>query len=127
MTEVAGSRTHAPVLSLPLQQHFIAGAFRESASGETFETLNPATNTHLALVCAGDARDVDAAVWAARAAFDDGPWPRMKASERAAVLRRIAEAIREHAQEFITREVADIGMPIAQMRGLAARAAENFD
>ena len=51
----------------------------------------------------------------------------MKASERAAVLRRIADAIRDHAQEFIEREVADIGMPIAQMKGLAARAAENFD
>ena len=51
----------------------------------------------------------------------------MKASERAAALRRIAEGIRAHADEFIAREVADIGMPIAQMKGLAARAAQNFD
>ncbi len=43
------------------------------------------------------------------------------------MLRRIATLIREHAEEFIEREVLDIGMPIAQMRGLAARAAENFD
>ena len=51
----------------------------------------------------------------------------MKATERAAVLRRIAQAIRDHADEFIAREVADIGMPISQMKGLAARAAQNFD
>jgi 5-carboxymethyl-2-hydroxymuconic-semialdehyde dehydrogenase len=51
----------------------------------------------------------------------------MKAAERAAVLRRIAEAIRSNADAFIAREVADIGMPIAQMKGLAARAATNFE
>ena len=51
----------------------------------------------------------------------------MKAAERAKTLRRIAELVRAHAEEFIEREVLDIGMPIAQMRGLAARAAQNFD
>ena len=64
---------------------------------------------------------------AARRAFDEGPWPRLKAAERAAVLRRIAAGITAHTEEFIAREVADIGMPIAQMKGLAARAAQNFD
>ena len=49
------------------------------------------------------------------------------AEERAEVLRRIAERVRAHAEEFIEREVLDIGMPIAQMRGLAARAAQNFE
>ena len=112
---------------LGLQQHYIAGAFAPSASGETFDSLNPATNEVLAIAAAGDAADVDTAVTAARRAFDDGPWPRLKAAERAAVLRRIAAGIRTHAEEFIAREVADIGMPIAQMRGLAARAAQNFD
>ena len=51
----------------------------------------------------------------------------MKATERAAVLRLIAQGIRDHAEEFIAREVADIGMPISQMKGLAARAAQNFE
>ncbi len=129
-TEVGGSPASASplnALELGVQEHYIAGAFRPSESGATFETLNPATNEVLALAAAGDESEVDAAVLAAREAFDEGPWPRMKASERAAVLRRIADAIRDHAQEFIVREVADIGMPIAQMKGLAARAAENFD
>jgi 5-carboxymethyl-2-hydroxymuconic-semialdehyde dehydrogenase len=109
------------------QLHFIGGAFREPASGEWFESLNPATNAPLAEAADGGAADVDAAVQAARTAFDDGPWPRLKASERAAALRRIARLIRDHAEDFIELECRDIGMPIAQMRGLAARAAQNFD
>jgi 5-carboxymethyl-2-hydroxymuconic-semialdehyde dehydrogenase len=110
-----------------LQRHYIDGEFRLSASGETFESLNPSTNAVLARAAAGDAADIDAAVSSARRAFDRGPWPKMKATERAAVLCRIADGIRAHADEFISREVADVGMPIAQMKGLAARAAQNFE
>src|SRR6476646_11449280 len=95
-------------------EHWIDGGFRPSASGATFEVLDPTTNQVLATCAAGDEADVAAAVAAARRAFDDGPWPRMKASERAAVLRRIATGIREHADDFVAREVADIGMPVAQ-------------
>ncbi|MGA9856513.1 MAG: 5-carboxymethyl-2-hydroxymuconate semialdehyde dehydrogenase [Solirubrobacteraceae bacterium] len=129
MTE---SETHAPLSAPPAagygnQLHYIDGVFGPSVSGQTFDSLNPATNAVLATAAAGDAAEIDAAVGAARRAFDDGPWPRMKATERAQVLRRIADGIRAHAGEFIDREVADIGMPIAQMKGLAARAAQNFD
>jgi len=114
-------------VNLSLQRHYIDGEFRESLSGGRFPSLDPTTNDVLAEACDGQAADVDAAVGAARRAFDEGPWPRLKASERAAVLRRIAELVREHAEEFIELEVRDIGMPIAQMKGLARRAAENFD
>ena len=110
-----------------LLQHYIDGAFHDGVCGTTFETLNPATNEVIAPVSHGRAEDVDLAVAAARRAFDEGPWPRLKATDRALVLRRIAALIRSHADEFIEREVLDIGMPVAQMRGLAARAADNFD
>jgi 5-carboxymethyl-2-hydroxymuconic-semialdehyde dehydrogenase len=110
-----------------LQRHSIGGTFRESAAGGAFETVDPTTNEALALVCDGREADVDAAVGAARDAFDAGPWPRLKASERAAVMRRIAALIRASAERFVECEVLDIGMPIAQMRGLAERAAQNFD
>jgi 5-carboxymethyl-2-hydroxymuconic-semialdehyde dehydrogenase len=113
--------------TLGLQQHYIDGAYRPSASGATFEVLDPTTNEPLAVAASGEAEDVAAAVTAARRAFDDGPWPRLKAAERAATLRRIADAIRRHADALIVREVADIGMPIAQMKHLAARAAQNFE
>jgi 5-carboxymethyl-2-hydroxymuconic-semialdehyde dehydrogenase len=110
-----------------LQRHYVDGGFRESSDGRTFETFNPSTNEVLGEVADGGVPEVDAAVRAARRAFDEGPWPRMAASERATVLRRIAALLREHAQEFIEYEVLDIGLPIAQMGGLAARAAANFD
>ena len=118
--QTASSPATAP-RDLPLQEHYIGGRFCPSASGATFETLNPSTNEVLALAADGREEDVAAAVTAARRAFDDGPWPRMKAAARAAVLRRVAQAIRDHADEFIAREVADIGMPVAQMKGLAAQ------
>ena len=114
-------------MDLGVQEHYVDGGFRKSVSSATFETLNPTTNDVLALAADGRAEDVDAAVTAARRAFDEGPWPRMKATERAGVLRLIAQGVRDHAEEFIAREVADIGMPIAQMKALAARAAQNFD
>ena len=117
----------APAARFELQRHFVGGAFRDSAGGGTFETLDPATDEVLAEVCDGREADVDAAVGAARAAFDEGPWPRLGAAERATVLRRIAGLIRESAEQLVEREVRDIGMPVAQMRGLAARAAQNFD
>jgi len=110
-----------------LQRHYIDGAFRPSAGGATFETLNPATNEVLGHAADGTAEDVDAAVRAARRAFDDGPWPRLDAAARAAALRRVAALLRQHAGELIEREVLDVGMPVAQMGGLAARAADNFD
>ncbi|HUB75482.1 MAG TPA: aldehyde dehydrogenase family protein, partial [Solirubrobacteraceae bacterium] len=116
-----------PALEVGLQRHFIGGEFREAIRGGTFETLNPVTNEPIGEAADGTAEDVDAAVTAARAAFDDGDWPRLPAAERARILRQIAGAIREHAEEFVALECRDIGMPISQMRGLAARAAENFD
>jgi 5-carboxymethyl-2-hydroxymuconic-semialdehyde dehydrogenase len=118
--------TRAPA-RYDLQRHFVDGSFRESAAGGTFETLDPATGELLAEACDGLEADVDAAVGAARRAFDEGPWPRLKAAERAATLRRVASAIRTSADAFVEREVRDIGMPIRQMRGLAERSAHNFD
>jgi len=115
------------VTELLPQLHYIGGEFRPGRAGTTFETLNPVTNLPIADVAEGLTPDVEDAVAAARAAFDDGPWPRMSAKERAAVLRTIAGAIRANADDFVRLECLDIGMPIRQMRGLAARAAENFD
>src|SRR5213079_3739618 len=65
---------------------FIGGAWRPSSSGETYETINPATEEPSATVAKGDERDIDLAVAAARAAFDRGPWPRMTAAERGRIV-----------------------------------------
>jgi 5-carboxymethyl-2-hydroxymuconic-semialdehyde dehydrogenase len=128
VTVVPAKDNAAPVQSaVGLQRHYIGGAFVESFDGRTFETLNPATNEVLAEAADGGQREIDAAVAAARKAFDEGPWPRMSAAQRASALRDVATLLRENAAEFIEAEVLDIGLPITQMGGLAARAAANFD
>ena len=57
--------------------HFIGGEYVAPAGGDYFETTNPATGEVLARVATGTEADVDRAVAAARAAFDEGPWPRL--------------------------------------------------
>jgi hypothetical protein len=61
---------------------FIGGQRRKALSGKTFDTPNPATGQKLATVSEGDAADIDLAVRAARAAFDDGPWSQLTVSDR---------------------------------------------
>src|SRR5262245_38111470 len=60
----------------------IDGKWRTSASGKTFETINPATEEVITQVSEGDAADIDLAVKAARKAFDSGPWRTMDARDR---------------------------------------------
>ena len=69
-------------------QHFIDGKFVDSLSGKTFETINPATGEVLGTVAEGGVEDAALAVAAAHKAFEEGPWPRMRPAERAAILRR---------------------------------------
>ncbi len=65
--------------------------------GKTFDVLDPVSNTNYATAAAGQKEDIDLAVAAAREAFVNGPWPKMKPRERARVLNRIADAV--EAQE----------------------------
>ncbi|QYJ15703.1 Phenylacetaldehyde dehydrogenase [Rubrobacter xylanophilus DSM 9941] len=92
----------------------IGGEWVEAASGRTFETINPATEEHLADVAWGEAEDIDRAVRAARRAFADGsPWRRMSPSDRGRIIYRISELIEEHADEFAMLETLDNGKPFA--------------
>src|ERR1700712_876531 len=98
------------IVGLKHQRHFIDGAFVDAATGESFETLNPTTNEVLTTAAARGPGGLGRAAAPARRAFTDGPWPRMKAKERAQVLRGIADLIRANADEFIRLECLDIGM-----------------
>jgi acyl-CoA reductase-like NAD-dependent aldehyde dehydrogenase len=86
---------------------FVDGAWTETAGRETFEVLDPATGGHLADVVAGDAALVDEAVQAARRALP--AWRGLSPRERGAYLRKVAERIREHAQELATLETRENG------------------
>src|SRR5678809_1003131 len=68
----------------------IDGQWKEAASGETFEVLDPATGQQIASVAKGAADDIDLAVEAARRAFTSGPWSRMLSAERGRLLHRLA-------------------------------------
>jgi phenylacetaldehyde dehydrogenase len=95
---------------------FINGQWTDAASGKTFATPNPATGETLANVAEGDAEDINRAVRAARAAFEDGPWSRLTASDRGRLIWKIGDLILEHADELAQLESLDNGKPVAVAR-----------
>jgi phenylacetaldehyde dehydrogenase len=96
---------------------FINGQWAEAASGKTFATPDPATGQTLANVAEGDAEDINRAVRAARAAFEDGPWGRLTPSERGRLIWKLGDLILEHADELAQLESLDNGKPFAVARG----------
>lgn len=94
---------------LPPAKLLIGGQWIDSASGKTFDTVNPATEEVTAKIAEAGPEDVEKAVAAARKAYDEGPWPKMAASDRGKVLRRIADGIRKNLQAFADLETADTG------------------
>lgn len=75
---------------------FIGGKFVKSLSGKTFDVINPADETLIASIERGSTEDIDAAVKAARNAFDNGPWGRMDPSSRADCMFRLADLIKKN-------------------------------
>ncbi|HEV2114024.1 MAG TPA: aldehyde dehydrogenase family protein [Terriglobales bacterium] len=96
----------------------IGGEWRPSSSGKTFETINPATGEVLTEVAEASAADVDAAVKAARAAFDDpkNAWRKMSASERGRLLWKLADLIERNIDELAELETLNNGKIITESR-----------
>jgi aldehyde dehydrogenase (NAD+) len=94
---------------------FIGGKWRAPRSGKYFATISPSTEEKLAEVAEADARDVDDAVKAARLAYDKY-WSKMRPTERAKYIFRIARAIQEKARELAIVESMDGGKPIKESR-----------
>jgi acyl-CoA reductase-like NAD-dependent aldehyde dehydrogenase len=97
-------------------QLFINGEFVDSVSKKTFESINPFNQEIVATVARASAEDAQVAIAAARKAFDEGPWPRMKREERSAVLKAISDKINERQKELIALEVADSGSTIRKAK-----------
>ena len=108
-TLVAGEVRHYQML--------IGGEWVAARSGRTFESINPYTGKTWAVLPEADEADVDAAVRAARAAFDEGPWGRMTGTERARLLRRFAGVLEENADQIAVVESTDNGKLIREMGG----------
>jgi acyl-CoA reductase-like NAD-dependent aldehyde dehydrogenase len=111
-------------------KHFIGGHFVESANGETFEAINPATEQPSARVARGGADEVDRAVAAAKDAFDDGEWSRAKPSQRRKVLFKAADLLEQRSDDIRRLETQEMGSPTGPLgRGphrIVERAAWNF-
>ena len=95
----------------------VGGQWVDAADGRTFESLDPATEEHLATVPRAGREDVQRAVRAARAAFEPGsPWRRMTPSRRGRILHRIGDLILEYGDELALLESLDNGKPVAVAR-----------
>nr|WP_232328365.1 aldehyde dehydrogenase [Kibdelosporangium sp. MJ126-NF4]CEL20750.1 Aldehyde dehydrogenase [Kibdelosporangium sp. MJ126-NF4]CTQ89663.1 Aldehyde dehydrogenase (EC 1.2.1.3) [Kibdelosporangium sp. MJ126-NF4] len=112
----------AKALEFPTAHH-IDGA--DVTGQHTFAVVSPRDGQVLTDV--GDARqsEVDAAVAAARRAFDDGPWPRLAPVERGAVLLRLADLLERHRETLALTISLEMGKPISDAYGIELRAAIN--
>jgi len=99
---------------------FIDGEWVAAQAGETFESFDPFTAKVWAQIPKCDARDVDRAVEAARRAFEAGDWPKLNATQRGNLLRRLGDLIARDVDHLATTEVQDNGKLIAEMRGQVA-------
>jgi len=97
-------------------QLFIGGKWVEAKSGKTFDTFDPGSGSVIARVAEGEAADIDAAVAAARAAFEGAAWSRMSGSERAKLMWKLAELIEQHRDELAELESLNNGKPLANIR-----------
>ncbi|QGK70355.1 aldehyde dehydrogenase family protein [Allosaccharopolyspora coralli] len=92
---------------------FVSGTWRQAKAGATWAHRHPATGETVGTVAVADTEDVDDAVRAARRAFDDGPWPSMRAGERMRIVRRCGDLLREHADELRSLQALDNGVPLS--------------
>ena len=90
----------------------IGGKWVEAASGKTFESYDPSTGEVLARVAEGDSPDVDAAVKAARLAFEGGAWPKLTPADRCKLLWKVSDLMEQHKEELAVLETLDNGKPI---------------
>ncbi|MDA0233641.1 MAG: aldehyde dehydrogenase family protein [Proteobacteria bacterium] len=96
----------------------IGGEWVEALGGGMLEVVDPASGQVFDRVPAGEATDIDRAVAAARRAFEQGDWPRMRPVDRERLLLRLAELVEAHAQELAEIEALDNGKPVTMARAV---------
>lgn len=95
----------------------VGGEWVDARSGKTFESINPYTGRVWATAPEADEEDVGRAVRAAKWAFDEGPWGKMSGTERARLMRRLADLIAENAEDLATVESTDNGKLLRETGG----------
>ncbi|QBQ98232.1 aldehyde dehydrogenase family protein [Paraburkholderia pallida] len=107
-------------------KHFIGGEWRSPASGETLAAIDPSTGQPFAQLARGNAADIDAAVTAARAAYE-GAWGALSAAERGRLLFKLSGLVAQHQEALAQLEARDTGKPLKQARADAAALARYFE
>ena len=111
LKEIPTSTPVTQFLAAP-KKMLIDGKWVSAVSGESFEVMNPATGNVIAHVPEGDKADIDAAVRAARRAFEAGPWASMSPSDRSKIIWRIGDLISKYRDELAEVESLDNGKPM---------------
>lgn len=106
---------------------FVGGQSRPSSSGTTVEVLDPATNRTVARVASGTKEDVEAAVQAARAAFESPDWRSMDPSKRGRLLFLLGQQIRDRFDELARLESLNVGKPLREAKGDVAYVYKLFE
>ncbi|MEZ6095714.1 MAG: aldehyde dehydrogenase family protein [Pirellulaceae bacterium] len=115
-TETSTTKNQFPRPDIDRTDCFIGGKWVPAVSGKTFETVCPATEEKIADIAEGDKADIDAAVKAARKAFESGPWRTMSARERGRIMYKLADLLEDNLDELAALESLDNGKPIADSR-----------
>ena len=125
-TAVSPQAAAAQAVVLPKNRGaYYAGAWHEPKAGRFVESINPGTGQSLGKVADSGADDIDAAVASAKTAFAE--WRRVLPLERAKILRRIAEILRQNANELAMIDAADCGNPVKEMVSDAMIAAAQME
>ncbi|MDM7930376.1 aldehyde dehydrogenase family protein [Tabrizicola sp.] len=105
-------------------RHLIGGVWMDSADGAVSERISPSHGVVVSRAAKGGAPEAEAAIAAARAAFDDGRWSGLPGKARAAVLLRVADLIEANVERMALLETLESGKPISQSRGEVGGAAD---
>ena len=115
-----------PLTAQTLACHFIGNEWVRAAGGKTLPVVDPASGEVFAEIARGDGRDIDAAVAAARAAFE-GPWGALAPADRGRLLQRLGSLISRDAERLARIESRDVGKPLEQSRRDIAATARYFE
>lgn len=115
----------APLPKAPFEgRHLIDGTWRGSENGETFDRHSPSHGVLVSRSARGGKTETEAAIQAARKAFDSGIWSRISGKERSALLLRVADLIEANVERMALLETLESGKPISQSRGEVSGAAD---
>jgi betaine-aldehyde dehydrogenase len=105
-------------------RHFIDGKHCDSADGRLSDRYSPSHDVLVSRAALGSAIETEAAIKAARTAFDDGRWSRLSGKARAIVLNKVADLIEANGERLALIETLESGKPISQARGECGGAAD---